>query len=203
MKTQQIITGLLLAVIAVVAVRGAMKPDLGLLKFKVKDSRAYGYGFTDDRSVGVVSKLLKENPQVNTLVLKKMSGTRDGDRNIILARDIRKRRLNTHLEKNSVIASGAVDLFLAGETRTMECGALIGVHSWSIGGARETIRVSPGDMGADYRQKYHEDFLRDMGIDPAFYAYTRAAAEPEDIHYMSVEDINRFGLTSEPLDCGR
>ena len=41
-----------------------------------------------------------------------------------------------------------------------------------------------------------------MGIDPAFYAYTRVAAEPEDIHYMSVEDINRFGLTSEPLDCG-
>ena len=123
------------------------------------------------------------------------------DRNIILARDIRKRGLNTHLDKNSAIASGAVDLFLAGKQRTMECGALIGVHAWSIGGARETIRVSPRDMGHDRRQKYHENFLRDMGIDPAFYAYTRAAAEPEDIHYMSVEDINRFGLTSEPLEC--
>ena len=202
MKTQQIITGVLLAVVAIVAIRGAMKPDLGLLKFKVKDNLAYGYGYTDDRSVSVVRKLLKENPQVDTLVLKKMSGTRDGDMNIVLARDIRKRGLNTHLEKNSAIASGAVDLFLAGKYRTMECGALIGVHSWSIGGARETIRVSPKDMGADHRQKYHEDFLRDMGIDPAFYAYTRAAAEPEDIHYMSVEDINRFGLTSEPLECG-
>jgi len=201
MKTQQIITGLLLAVVAVVAIRGSMKPNLGLLKFKVKDNLAYGYGFTDDRSVGVVRKLLKENPQVDTLVLKKMSGTRDSARNIVLARDIRKRGLNTHLERNSVIASGAVDLFLAGETRTMECGALIGVHSWSIGGARETIRVSPTDMGYDGNQKYHEKFLRDMGIDPAFYVYTRAAAEPEDIHYMSVEEINRFGLTSEPLEC--
>ena len=143
MKTQQIITGVLLAIVAVVAIRGARKPDLGLLKFKVKDNLAYGYGYTDDRSVSVVRKLLKENPQVDTLVLKKMSGTRDGDMNIVLARDIRKRGLNTHLEKNSAIASGAVDLFLAGKTRTMECGALIGVHSWSIGGARETIRVSP------------------------------------------------------------
>ena len=201
MKTQQIITGALLAIVAVVAIRGAMKPDLGLLKFKVKDNLAYGYGYTDDRSVSVVKKLLRENPQVDTLVLKKMSGTRDGDMNIVLARDIRKRGLNTHLDSNSAIASGAVDLFLAGNKRTMECGALIGVHSWSIGGARETIRVSPRDMGYDRRQKYHEDFLRDMGIDPAFYAYTRAAAEPEDMHYMTTEEINRFGLTSEPLEC--
>lgn len=198
MKTQQIITGLLLAIGAVIAIRGALKPDLDLLNFTIEENRAYGTGYTDDRSVGVVRKLLKKNPQVDTLVLKEMSGTKDGDRNIILARNIRKRGLNTHLEQNSMIASGAVDLFIAGTRRTMECGALIGVHSWSIG---ETIRISPGDMGGDSRQKYHEKFLRDMGIDPAFYAFTRAAAEPEDIHYMSVEEINRFGLTSEPLEC--
>ena len=200
MKTQQIITGVLLAVVAIVAIRGAMKPDLGLLKFKVKDNLAYGYGYTDDRSVSVVRKLLKENPLIDTLVLKRMSGTRNSASNIVLARDIRKHGLNTHLEANSIIASGAVDLFISGKRRTMECGALIGVHSWSIGG-RGRERISPGDIGYDRSQKYHEDFLRDMGIDPAFYAYTRAAAEPEDIHYMSVEDINRFGLTSEPLEC--
>jgi len=200
MKTQQIITGLLLAVVAVVAIRGAMKPDAGLLKFKVRDNLAYGYGYTDDRSVSVVRKLLKDNPQVDTLVLKKMSGTKDSARNIILARDIRKQQLNTHLDKNSMIASGAVDLFISGKRRTMECGALIGVHSWSIGG-RGRVRISPGDIGYDRSQKYHEDFLSDMGIDPAFYAFTRAAAEPEDMHYMSVEEINKFGLTSEPLVC--
>ena len=201
MKTQQIITAVLLGIVAIVAVRGAMKPDLGLLKFKVKDSRAYGYGYTDDRSLSVVRNLMKDSPQVDTLVLKKMSGTRDSARNIILARDIRKRGLNTHLDSNSMIASGAVDLFLAGKRRTMECGALIGVHSWSISGSRDTIRISPKDIGYDRSQKYHENFLRDMGIDPSFYAFTRAAAEPEDMHYMSVEEINRFGLTSEPLEC--
>ncbi len=201
MKTQQIITAILLAIGAAVAIKGAMKPDLGLLKFKVKGNIAYGNGFTDDRSVGVVRKLLNENPNIDTLVLKKMSGTKDGDRNILLARDIRKRGLKTHLESNSAIASGAVDLFLAGKRRTMECGALIGVHSWSISGARYTIRISPKDMGGDTRQKYHEDFLSDMGIDPAFYAFTRAAAEPEDIHYMSMEEIKRFDLLTEYPNC--
>jgi len=202
MKTQQIITGVLLAIGAALAIHQAMQPDLGLLDFKVKDNLAYGNGYTDDRSVGIIKKLVKENPQVDTLVLKRMSGTRDSTRNVLIARNIRKNQLDTHLEKNSQIASGAVDLFLAGKRRTMECGALIGVHSWSISGSMDHIRISPKDIGYDRSQKYHEDFLSDMGIDPAFYAFTRAAAEPEDLHYMSVEEINRFGLTSEPLDCG-
>jgi len=184
-----------------VAVYGASRPDVGLLKFKVKDNIAYGYGGTDGRSVAAVKKLMKEHPVVDTLVFKKMPGTQDADMNLRLARDIRRRGLNTHIESNSMIASGAVDLFLAGKRRTMECGALIGVHSWSISGARSTIRISPKDMGGDDRQKYHEDFLRDMGIDPSFYAFTRAAAEPENIHYMSMDEIKRFDLLTEYPDC--
>ena len=201
MKTQQIITAILILIGAAVAIYGATRPDVGLLKFRVKDNIAYGYGGTDDRSVAAVKKLMQEHPYVDTLVFKKMPGTSDADMNLRLARDIRRRGLNTHIEANSVIASGAVDLFLAGKQRTMECGALIGVHSWSVSGARSTIRISPQDMGTDRRQKYHEDFLTDMGIDPAFYAFTRAAAEPENIHYMSMDEIRRFDLLTEYPDC--
>ena len=118
---------------------------------------------------------IRDSPYVDTLVFKKMPGTQDADSNLKLAYDIRRRGLNTHIESNSVIASGAVDLFLAGNKRTMDCGALIGVHSWSVAGGRSTIRISPTDMGIDRRQKYQEKFLSDMGIDPAFYAFTRAA----------------------------
>ncbi len=201
MKTQQIITIVLIAIGAAVAIYGATRPDVGLLKFRVKDNIAYGYGGTDDRSVAAVKKLMQDHPYVDTLVFKKMPGTSDADMNLRLARDIRRRGLNTHIESNSMIASGAVDLFLAGKQRTMECGALIGVHSWSVSGARSTIRISPQDMGTDRRQKYHEDFLTDMGIDPAFYAFTRAAAEPENIHYMSMDEIRRFDLLTEYPDC--
>ena len=201
MKTQQIITAIVIFIGAAVAIYGATRPDVGLLKFKVKNNIAYGYGGTDGRSVAAVKKLMKEHPYVDTLVFKKMPGTQDADMNLRLARDIRKRGLNTHIESNSVIASGAVDLFLAGAQRTMECGALIGVHSWSVAGARSTIRISPQDMGTDRRQKHHEKFLTDMGIDPAFYAYTRAAAEPEKIHYMSMDEIRRFDLLTEYPNC--
>ena len=202
MKTQQIITAILITIGAAVAIYGASRPDLGLLKFRVKDNIAYGYGGTDDRSVAAVKKLMREHPQVDTLVFKKMPGTKDADMNLRLARDIRRRGLNTHVEKNSMIASGAVDLFLAGKRRTMECGALIGVHSWSVSGSRSTIRISPTDMGVDRRQKIQENFLRDMGIDPTFYAFTRAAAEPEKVHFLSMDEIRRFDLLTDYPDCG-
>ncbi|MGB0907186.1 MAG: hypothetical protein ACPGVT_06810 [Maricaulaceae bacterium] len=202
MRTQQIITAILIAIGASVAIYQAMQPDFGRLKFKVRGNVAYGYGFTDSNSASLVTKLLRDNPEVDTLVLKKMSGTQDADTNLKLARHIRRNHLKTHLDKNSYIASGAVDLFIAGVERTMECGALIGVHSWSISGRKiGQLAISPKDMGVDRRQGLHERFLRDMGVDPDFYVYTREAAEPEDIYFVPPDDVERFGLLTQPANC--
>ena len=196
MRKQQIIAALCILILGAVAVYGRLQPDNGLLKFRVKGERAYGYGDTTAMSVSMVRNFLSDNPQLSTLVLKKMPGTRDADMNIRIAREIRKRGLNTHLDSNSFIASGAVDLFLAGVERTMECGALIGVHSWGLTGDR-TGQISPRTIGVDRRQKFHEDFLRDMGIDPDFYVFTREAAPPDDLYFLTPDDIARFGLLTE------
>lgn len=196
MRTQKIITAGLIAIMAAVAIHRAVQPDAGLLKFHAEGDSAYGNGDTNGMSVGMVRKFLDDNPQVRQLVLKKMPGTTDADMNIRIAREIRKRGLSTHLEGNSFIASGAVDLFLAGTERTMECGAIIGVHSWGVTGDR-TGTISPKTIGVDRRQKFHENFLRDMGIDPAFYVFTREAAEPDALHFMTGEEIEHYGLLTE------
>lgn len=195
MKTQQIIAGVLVGFILLFATYQATRPDPSLLRFEVVGERAYGYGTTDDRSINVINKLIRENPQVTTLVLKAMPGTKDADINLIIARRIRKAGLNTHLEADSYIASGAVDLFLAGATRTMECGARIGVHSWAMA----IYEPEPGKY--DRRKSRQENFLRDMGIDPAFYVFTRDAAPASDIHIMSPDEINQFNLLGTPLRC--
>ena len=200
MRKQQIITTILIAVLVAVATHRAMQPDAGLLKFRAAGNLAYGNGNTNGMSVSMVRRFLDDNPQVDTLVMGKMPGTRDADMNTRIAREIRKRGLKTHLPKNGFIASGAVDLFLAGVERTMECGALIGVHSWGLAGDR-TGTISPKTLGVDRRQKFHEAFLRDMGIDPAFYVYTRDSAEPNDMHYMSLKEIKRWGLLTQPPEC--
>lgn len=168
----------------------------GRLQFKASGDVAYGYGTSNSKSLDDMRRFLNENPDVKTLVLTMMPGTQDADLNIRIARLIRRRGLNTHLRADSRIASGAVDLFLAGNERTMECGAQIGVHSWS-----SSLGYAPGEVGWDERQRYHETFLRDMGIDPEFYVFTREAAPPEGIYILTPEDINRFDLLSEPLNC--
>ena len=197
MRTQQIITGILFAIGAAVAVYTATRPDYGLLKFSVRGTTAYGNGSTNGSSVSQVGRFLDNNPDVEKLVFRWMSGTSDADRNLLIARKIRKLDLHTHLNSNSFIASGAVDLFLAGTTRTMECGARIGVHSWSSGNGK----IYPALLTRDPQQKKHEKFLGDMGIDPAFYVFTREAALPDDLHILTSAEIEQFGLLTEPLDC--
>lgn len=173
-----------------------MKPNEADMRFKVQGDVAYVLGGTDTNSITKMTNFIARHPEVKTLVLKYMPGTSDADMNLRMARRIRAAGLNTHLARDSYIASGAVDLFLAGVERTMDCGARIGVHSWSLGG-----KFSPRDLGGDRRQRYHESFLRDMGIDPAFYVFTREAAPPESIHVLTGDEIKRFDLLTEDSGC--
>jgi len=186
----------LIAIVVALAIYQSKQAGDGSIRFTVDGNTAYGYGTTQSNSFGHVKSFLDENPQVEHLVLRRMPGTIDSFTNLRIARLIRERGLSTHLESRSVIASGAVDLFIAGAERSMECGALIGVHSWSVGKF-----ISPKDMGRDDSQVLHEKFLADMGVDPAFYVFTREAAEPEAMHYMTQSEIARFGLLTETPNC--
>lgn len=195
MRKQQIIAGLCLALVLIAAITARLQPQDGLLSFRVVGTQAFGNGYTDTDSARVVRKLVNDHPAVTQLVLQRMSGTQNADANLKIARDIRRFGLATHLEASSYIASGAVDLFLAGTQRTMECGAKIGVHSWAITGGDG--QFSPESMGTDTRRRIQERFLRDMGFDPDFYVFTRDAAGPNEIYILTADDIARFGILTE------
>lgn len=171
------------------------KPNPDLLRFEVDGTRAYGYGFTDGRSQDVVKKLTRQHPDVETLVFVSMPGTQNLTSNYHLARSIRRAELNTELRADSRIASGAVDLFLAGSTRTVACGAMIGVHAWGIGD------YDAQDAWWDNHRTASRDFLSDMGIDPDFYDFRTDAAGTESMHWLTVAEINRWTVASEPIRC--
>ncbi|MEE9347637.1 MAG: hypothetical protein V3U82_05545 [Robiginitomaculum sp.] len=176
------------------------RPDPDLLRFEVSGERAYGYGVTDGRSIADMKRFTRDNPAVKTLVLKSMGGTHDSLANLRIARHFRASGLAMHLEGDSYIASGAVDLFLSGTRRTMECGARIGVHSWG----NAYYESGQDDMRNGRRDEFeglHKRFLKDMGITPGFYIFTRAAAPPSGIYWLTMEDLRRFDLLSEYPDC--
>ena len=186
-----------LAIAALVLLLGVLlqrdNPDL--LRWEVEGDTAYGYGFTDGRSIGSVRDLVRAHPSVDRLVLRDMPGTRDVVSNDRLAREIRRASLDTHLEADSFVASGAVSLFIAGVERTAECGARVGVHAWgSVGVDAQTALM-------DNLRGFLRDFLSDMGVDPDFYDFTARAAPAKGLHIMTPEELEQWGLVTDPLDC--
>ncbi len=178
------------------AVRDLTKPVEHQLSFNVQGETAFVFGTTDSNSHNLIKSLLRENPQVTRLVLQAMPGTQDMDTNRRVVMDIRAAGLATHVPANGRIASGAVDWFIAGSPRTIECGAMIGVHSW---GSKTGER---GDKAFyDGQLRTQRWFLKKMDVDPDFYEFTRAAAGPDDIHWLSVEEMLRYGLISEDPGC--
>ena len=132
MKLQHLIVIAAIALMAIITFRDKLKPIEHDLKFNVQGQEAYVTGTTNSQSHNLIKKFVRENPSVKTLILQAMPGTQDMDTNRRVVMDLRAAGLATHVPANGRIASGAVDWFIAGSPRTIECGAKIGVHSLSL-----------------------------------------------------------------------
>ena len=169
-------------------------PDAsGRFALIVNGETALAYGSTDSHSYDDVERVLDANPQVDRVILRNVPGTSDMGENVRIARLFRDRGIDTHLTRTSYIASGGVHLFLGGEERSMECGARLGVHSWASEDARGRL-VQPSTLGYDPAAGFMDAFHLEMGVDEGFHAFTVEAAPHEDIHILSGDEIERFGL---------
>ena len=97
------------------------------------------------------------------------------------------------LPPNAKIESGAVDFFLAGTTRTMDSGAKIGVHAWSDGSSSATEYA----VGHQEHQIYI-DYYASIGYSQEeavnLYYFIINSAGPDDIHYLTEEEIESFNI---------
>ncbi|MEO0484848.1 MAG: alpha/beta hydrolase [Pseudomonadota bacterium] len=167
------------------------------LDVDVEGETAFLNGVIDGRSLGTLQRALKRNPGVEVLYFEDMPGSADDEANLEMARWVRAQGLTTELGANSIIESGAVDLFLAGVDRHGACGAQVGVHSWADSSgytAAELARNHPDH--APYLSYYAA-----MGIPGAFYWFTVAAAPAEGMYYMTPAEINQFAVVTDPLTC--
>lgn len=162
--------------------------------FEVDGERLYMNGEINAKTLGQFEDVLAENPQIRVLVEETVPGSLDDETMIELAYRVREYGLDTYLKSDSDIASGGVDLFLAGVNRIMERGAAVGVHSWQDGvqDAKDYPRDAPEH---EMNRKYIEDML---GSD-AFYWFTIYAAPADDIYQMSETEIVKYGLVTEPI----
>lgn len=159
--------------------------------FEVDGEQALLSGVIGSSTPDAVEELLANHPEVTTIVLVSVPGSSDDEANLEAARAIRRAGLATHLPANGEAASGGVDLFLAGAVRTFDPGARFGVHSWSTG--------EPGFHAADLdptdaEHNRYLDYYNEMGVDEDFYWFTLDAAAPDDIHWMTPAELDRYNF---------
>jgi beta-lactamase class D len=163
-----------------------------LTKISINHDKMYLLGDFNSQSYQQVTKALRTHPKVKTIILTAHSGSLDDDTTFKLARYIRSKKLNTHLLSNSVIASGAVDLFLSGTQRTIETGAKIGVHSWSDGSKQAK------DFPRDHEDhQLNANYIRDMMGTDEFYWFTIYSAPADSIYLMKKTEIDQFKMATQ------
>lgn len=162
----------------------------------IKENEAYLSGDLGTVTYAQIKNLIKNNPEVKTIVMTQISGSVNDAVNIHTGRLLRENGFTTKLLSDSDIASGGVDLFCAGKKRIVEKGAKIGVHSWCCVNDLTAIEIPKEHPAHQYQLEY---FTMVLGAEkgPAFYFYTLEAAPFDDIHYMTDEEIKKWNIATE------
>ena len=138
---------------------------------------------------------LKHRGEIDVVVLEDVEGSSDDESVLELGRLIYDDRVDTQVV--GFAYSGGVDLFLAGENRSIRAGSELGVHSWAADGLFiETIE------GAELPRNHEEhtpylDYYDYIGIDSEFYWYTLRSARADDIHIMTTAEIQKYRVVTD------
>ena len=144
-------------------------------------------------SLDELNEIYEQYPQIQTISIRECEGSSDDESNFLLMKRVHQLKLNTHLQDDAVIASGGVDLFLSGHTRSKGKNTRIGVHAWSDDENAAT------DFPPDPLHPQHKPYIKSyqsigFSADQAqkLYFFIINAAVAEDIHWMTEEEIQRF-----------
>ena len=159
--------------------------------FRVTGDAAVMTGVIDSDIGARLEALFERHPGLRTIIMQNVEGSVDDTANLAAAKMVRERGLHTLVPADGVVASGGTDFFLAGVTRRVEPGAMIGVHSWS-GPAGEGATVPRDDPE---HQKYLRYYL-EMGIPVEFYWYTLRVAPSDEMHWMSKDEQRRYRIAT-------
>lgn len=169
---------------------------LGDSQLEIIGDEAFLSGDLGTKTYAQIKDLIENHPNVKTLVLTSISGSVNDAVNMHTGRLVHEAKLNTKVLADSEIASGAVDLFCAGENRIVEEGAKIGIHSWCCVNSLTAIEL-PKDHPAHKAQLNYFTLIMGSENGPAFYYHTLSAAPFDGVHWMSNEDIQSWKVSTQ------
>ena len=148
-------------------------------------------GSTGSRSPQDFDAMLRNYPGISTIKMIEAPGTSNDIANLALGRRIREAGIATHVPHDGSVRSGAVELFLAGQTRVIEDGAEFAVHSWLDNHGREA-----DDFAADHpAHRLYLDYYVEMGMTEAqardFYAMTNSVPHAS-ARWLEAQEMRRW-----------
>ncbi|MFT7298953.1 MAG: hypothetical protein ACI9WO_001772 [Sphingobacteriales bacterium] len=150
-------------------------------------------GEVETESLADSQDLLEVYPDVNRINIQECGGSGDDDANLELSKLVYNQTMTTHIMVNGLVASGGTNFFLAGRGRSMEDGAMIGVHSWSSGSTEDSSFL----RGHADHQPYI-DYYKTIGFTQKeaedFCYFTVNAAKSSRRHYMTQEEIQLYKI---------
>ncbi|QIQ85576.1 hypothetical protein [Erythrobacter sp.] len=131
-------------------------------------------GTTDRRSLAHFDAMMREFPQLEVIRMIDAPGTVNDVANLELGRRIRRAGLKTTVPPGGSVRSGAIELFLAGQPRSISPDTRFAVHAW-----RDAAGRRPSDYGPGSRvHRMYIDYYKDMGMSEKrarnFYAMTNS-----------------------------
>ena len=165
--------------------------------FDVKnDSTITMNGVIGGRTDNHFNNLVKKHANIKWIELGHCPGSKNDEVNLVVAKQMYDLGMNTKVSSVSKIASGAVDLFLAGNERIVQSGAKIGVHSWA-GGNKVPTELKDDAIEHDL----YINFYKSVGMTDSeareFYFFTINSAPANDIHWMTSEEIKHFDIATD------
>jgi hypothetical protein len=175
--------------------------NFGIFTVLSSDTIAEMNGEINSQTLVNFNDLVSAYPNVNRINITNCEGSSDDETNLKVSLLVHRRNISTHLENNGLIASGGVDFFLAGITRTRGSNTQIGVHSW--GGEDDngnTVTATDFPVGHQYHLPYIE-YYKSVGFSQAdaeaFYYFTINAAAAEDIHWMTDAEVTQYKVLKD------
>lgn len=163
------------------------------LEIYIEKNMAFISGVLGSNLPDQLSEMVRQSPNVQTLVLVDIPGSIDQEATMQAARLIRRLGLNTHIARTGYVLSGGVDLFLGGVKRSIGAGAGVGVHSWL-----DQLGIDPKELNlADPIHATYVNFYLEMGVPERFYWFSLDAAPAERIYFMSPEEIYDFQIATD------
>lgn len=156
-------------------------------------------GVINSNSYIQFNQMIIQHPGIEVIYFDQAPGSLDDDVTALIGRRIHNRNIDTHILDNGIIASGAVDLFLAGNNRTRGFNTSVGVNSWED---------SNGNQGSDFVESssvhdFYINYYLSIGLGGQlandFYFFSINAADSNDLYFLSESEIQFYQIFTEQI----